>query len=111
MIEHKYPDGNQLTLRLRGALTEGKDGAPGSVLVSVYYCTQGVLQPAWLVRGYVVSHRVLDACNTRVVYDDLFATNEAEAWEVARKLFKLLAPIGQEFDTPNATHESPGGAS
>lgn len=99
--EHRYPEGNQLTLRLVGAITpQGYTGEPaGWVVVSIYEQSghTTVAQP-YLVRGHVVTFTVGDPewsrqyghVQGRLAHHGTTTDSLEQAWDLARRMAASL---------------------
>lgn len=99
MIEHRYPKGNQLTLRLVAALTtdesqSARGSARGSILVSIYEAS-GAADFPYIVRGHVVTHRLAESpdVEVRIANGGGGCEDLAAAWRAARAIFEQLEAI------------------
>lgn len=101
MIEHRYPEGNRLTLVLLGSLTSHEDPrTPGCVVVSVYEASgcADITRP-YLVRGHVVTFDARDSAE-RERMNGIIEGRLANcgggvstlefAWAVAQRMFAQL---------------------
>jgi len=100
-IEHRYPEGNRLTLVLLGSLTSHEDPrTPGCVVVSVYEASgcADITRP-YLVRGHVVTfdardtaerERVNGVIEGRLANCGGGVSTLEYAWVAARNMFEQL---------------------
>lgn len=119
MIEHRYPEGNQLTLRLIAAISSHEDQLqPGCVVVSIYEQSghASTADRPYFVRGHVVMFdaRQPDATErSHGIVEGRFANHGGGvatldyAWAAARAMAEQLEAAYAAM----VSLESPGGAS